>query len=101
MRTFFIAATFITMIAVFHPPERAWTADEVIFKDTISSINKHELYMFGVRFFIAPDVKIFLKTDYGKPLNLKELVAVGRIEKAAVYMKGSVVKKIIVLEMRM
>ena len=73
---------------------------DAIFTDEVTSVNSHELYMYGLRFFISPDVKIYLHKDGGQTASLKSLVAVGRIEKARIFVTRREVRKIVILDMR-
>ncbi len=73
---------------------------DAIFTDTVTAVNIHELYMYGLRFFISPDVKIYFHKDGGQTVSLKSLAAVGRIDKAQIFVTGSEVKKIVILDMR-
>jgi hypothetical protein len=100
MRIFITAVILISMFMIF-PQKRAESADKVIFTDMVTSINRNELHMSGLRFFVSPKLEVFLKTDNGKTVSKKSLFAVGRIDRASVYVKGSQVYKIVVLDMRM
>lgn len=73
---------------------------DAVFTSAVTSLNRHELHMMGMRFFIAPDVRIYLQAEGGKPVSLKSLAAVGRIEKARICVSKSEVKMIVILEMR-
>lgn len=103
MRILLAAVILISIVIIFpqRPVESARFGNEVIFTDTVTYINKHELYISGLRFFVSPKVEVFLKTNYGKTVSKKSLFDVGRIDRASVYVTGSTVYKIVVLDMKM
>jgi hypothetical protein len=90
----------LTLLLTLSRAVGANTANGVVFTDRVTVITKHELFMSGLRFFVAPHVQIYLHSDGGKTVSIKSLTSVGTIDKARIFVKGSQVTKIIVLEMQ-
>jgi hypothetical protein len=64
----------------------------------VSVIKSTELYLNGQRYFVAPEVKFTLYKDYGRPIDRKEILAMGKIERARIYIKDSKVYRVTVLK---
>ncbi|HET6419465.1 MAG TPA: hypothetical protein VFG19_04865 [Geobacteraceae bacterium] len=87
------------LLSIIQPTVWAKPASPAVFTATVSSINKHELYVDGIRFFIDRYVQIVLYQDNGREVSLQSLVSAGRIEEATLYVTGNRVIKIVVLQM--
>ena len=66
---------------------------------TVPHLTLTELFLGNMRFLIAKDVEVFLHKESGRRISIKELVGVGRIERAKIFLNGGTVVKIVVLEM--
>jgi hypothetical protein len=102
MKILIPAVVFLAMLLICSSVlvQKSQARDDAVFTDAVTSLTMHELYLSGLRFFIAPDVRIYLHTDGGRTVSLKSLVATGRIEKAQIFVTGSEVRKIVILDMR-
>lgn len=65
----------------------------------VSVIKTTELYLNGQRYFVAPAVKFSLYKDYGRPVDRMEILAMGKIEWARIFIKDSKVYHVTVLKM--
>jgi len=65
----------------------------------VSVIKSTELYLDGQRYFIAPNVKFTLYTDYGRTIARKEILDLRKIERARIFIKDSKVYHVTVLKM--
>lgn len=95
----------LTMISTFSMVDREVCAEDshdflVVKEMSVPHINSFEIrYGDESKIFVSKDVSVFLHEDGGRRGSIKELAAVGRIERARLYIKGATVVKIVVLEM--
>jgi len=65
----------------------------------VSAIKSTYLYLGGQRYFLAPDVKFALDTDYGRPLDGKEIYQMRWIARARIHVRDNKVTRVTVLKM--
>jgi hypothetical protein len=86
-------------------PLSAWSAEKSdeflnVIEMMVPYINSFQIvYGDESKFYVSRDVEVFINDDGGKRSSIKELAAVGRIERARLYLKGATVVKIVVLKM--
>lgn len=86
-------------------PISAWSEEKSdgflnVIEMSVPYINSFQIvYGEESKFHVSKDVEVFINEDGGRRSSIKELTAVGRIERARLYLKGATVLKIIVLKM--
>ncbi len=86
-------------------PANAWSAEISdgfvnVIEMTVPYINSYQIvYGDESKFYVSNEVAVFIHDEGGKRSSIKELAAVGRIERARLYLKGATVIKIVVLKM--
>jgi hypothetical protein len=65
----------------------------------VSAIKNTYLYLNGQRYFLAPDVKFTLDTEYGRPISGTEVFAMQKIDRARIHIRDNKVDRITILQM--
>ena len=64
----------------------------------VSVIKNTYLYLDGQRYFLAPDVKFTLDTEYGRPISGTEVFAMQKIDRARIHIRDNKVDRITILK---
>jgi hypothetical protein len=95
----------ILLISTLLIPLSVWSDERsdgflTVIEMTVPYINSFQIvYGDESKFYVSRDVEVFIQDEGGKRSSIKELAAVGRIERARLYLKGATVVKIVVLKM--